>query len=86
MARCHWPSRAITRAKARYKNTVIKSRLRETQNYVRSVLAYYHRYRQHRADPRLALSEARRLERASALPAEEPRDRMRDYSDVGSDP
>lgn len=59
---------------------------RETQNYVRSVLAYYHRYRQHRADPRLALSEARRLERASALPAEEPRDRMRDYSDVGSDP
>ena len=57
---------------------------RETQNYVRVVLAHYTRYRQRRRD--LALEtrpNAYRLERASGHPAEEPRDRLRDFSDWG---
>ncbi|MBK8185631.1 MAG: lytic transglycosylase domain-containing protein [Candidatus Competibacteraceae bacterium] len=57
---------------------------RETQNYVRCVLAYYHRYQQRSRDQTLAMTNpAHRLERASGHPAEEPRDRMRDTSDIG---
>jgi len=57
---------------------------RETQQYVRVVLAHYTRYRQRRRD--LALEtrpNAYRLERASGHPAEAPRDRLRDFSDWG---
>ena len=57
---------------------------RETQNYVRLVLAYYASYRQRRQalalEPR---ANAYRLERASDHPAEEPRDRLREASDWG---
>lgn len=57
---------------------------RETQNYVRGVLAYYRRYQQRSRDQTLAMTNpAQRLERASGHPAEEPRDRMRDTSDIG---
>lgn len=57
---------------------------RETQQYVRRVLAYYASDRQRRQalvwEPRV---HRYRLERASAHPAEEPRDRLRDASDWG---
>jgi hypothetical protein len=57
---------------------------RETQQYVRLVLANYAGYRQRRQALVLATRpNAYRLERASGHPAEEPRDRLRDASDWG---
>ena len=57
---------------------------RETQNYVRIVLAHYAGYRQRRQALALETrSNAYRLERASGHPAEEPRDRLREASDWG---
>ena len=57
---------------------------RETQHYVRLVLANYASNRQRRQalvlEPR---AKTYRLERASGHPAEEPRDRRRDASDWG---
>ena len=57
---------------------------RETQQYVRLVLANYAGYRQRRQALVLETRpNAYRLERASGHPAEEPRDRLRDASDWG---
>ena len=57
---------------------------RETQQYVRLVLANYAGYRRRRQalalEPR---ANAYRLERARGHPAAEPRDRRRDFSDWG---